>query len=311
MCLLIASLAGEPLDLETCENATVQNDDGFGVAYLSADRKSVKIMKFRSLDPESQHIVIKRIARRGPYLAHWRYGTSGGNVRRLAHPFRISRRCALAHNGVMQIEGQPADESDTSWLSKCLRDIGIRSARDVITTISNMPMSVLGGSKFATLSANGDIYLHNEKAGIRKGSIWHSNYCGINGTKYAGGRAVRRGNTVVTTYGGGSSTSSALSRTASSSGSAGGYPNYNYDNSMSEYYARKEAEGNKTSTTPTESGVVDTTPETVIEPSNTGVSEESLAQDIFFDGVNDDTVLEDVATFQNDDSTGDTVVILK
>lgn len=181
MCLLIVSINGDPLPLSVFENATSSNRDGFGIAYPSDN--GVKIAKFLSLDPESQYLLTKKISKYGPYIVHWRYGTSGGSKRRLAHPFRISGQCALAHNGVMSVNDQPNEESDTSWLAAKLRDGGVKTAAGAIAAIGRLPSHITGGSKFAAISHDGKIYIHNAAAGIRVGNIWHSNGCGLNGSR--------------------------------------------------------------------------------------------------------------------------------
>lgn len=190
MCLLIASICGDPVSEKICENATRQNGDGFGIAFLSRDRKDVRIIKYRALDPESQAFLIKKAGKRGPYLAHWRYGTAGPKNRKLCHPFRISRGCAMAHNGVMDIDDIPTGESDTSFLAELLVKQGCRTAKDVIEAIGEIPSNHLGGSKYAALQSNGDIYIHNEDAGTREGSVWHSNECGLKGYRTYGGTTV-------------------------------------------------------------------------------------------------------------------------
>lgn len=186
MCLLIASPSAEPVDLQTCIAATRSNMDGFGIAYLKTG--GVGIRKYRYLDPRDQFRLIRKAARRGPYIVHWRLACAQGGTqpvnKRLAHPFRLSPGAAIAHNGILPIRPEPG-ESDTSTLVAALIAAGATSAAAAIDAIACSDPDDIGWNKFAALCAKGDIYIHGESGGhFDDVGNWHSNLSGMRQFSY-------------------------------------------------------------------------------------------------------------------------------
>lgn len=179
MCLLVASASGEPVSRDICENATENNGDGFGVAYPSEDKTRVVVHKWAFLKPKEQAYIIRKLAQKGvPYIAHWRFGTAGGTYRKLAHPFKVSRTCALAHNGVLPIQPRHG-ESDTSTLVKLFQENEIIDARKIIEyTIKYNEKHSIGYNKIATINERGDIFIFNKRLGDVVDDVWFSNATG-------------------------------------------------------------------------------------------------------------------------------------
>lgn len=186
MCLLIASPSAEPVELSTCIAATRSNMDGFGIAYLRPS--GVGIRKYRYLDPRDQFRLIRKAARRGPYIVHWRLACAKGGSqqvnKRLAHPFRLSPGAAIAHNGILPIRPEPG-ESDTSTLVAALIAAGATSAAAAIDAIACSDPDSIGWNKFAALCEKGDIYIHGERLGFFDDlGNWYSNLSGMQQFSY-------------------------------------------------------------------------------------------------------------------------------
>lgn len=179
MCLLIASRSGQCPPKEVCENASKVNDDGFGIAFPSKTKKSVIILKWATMDIEGQYKILQSISRKGPYIAHWRYGTSGPNNQELAHPFQVSDVCAFAHNGVMSSLDLIPGKSDTATLVEWFKKAGIRTIKETVESIKKIPTNILGGNKFAAISNDGEVEIHGEAVGTWKDGVWYSNTGGF------------------------------------------------------------------------------------------------------------------------------------
>lgn len=180
MCLIIASPDAEPIDFYTCRAATRANMDGFGIAYLRPS--GVGIRKYQYLDPRDQVRLIRKAARRGPYIVHWRLACAHGDKqqvnKRLAHPFRLSPGAAIAHNGILPVL-PPKGESDTSMLVQAMIESGATSAAAAIDAIACADRDSIGYNKFAALCEKGDIYIHGEGMGYYDDAgNWHSNWSG-------------------------------------------------------------------------------------------------------------------------------------
>ena len=166
MCLLIANPDNQPIDLNVIETATESNPDGFGFAFVKDGE--VKIHKPASCDPYKQLSLLKKYG--WPQLIHWRYTTSGETCDKFAHPFRLNKTSALAHNGVLPIKIQKG-LSDTATLVKSLR----KKPHKAVNRLKKLDYK---GNKFAVLNTR-NLHIVNEEAGEWRDGIWYSNKTGF------------------------------------------------------------------------------------------------------------------------------------
>jgi predicted glutamine amidotransferase len=171
MCLIIASPNGVVPTCGVIDQGWQDNSDGWGLMQSDGSDLIVnKGMKFDDLKPLLEKI------NGNPYVLHYRWATHGTKNIDNCHPFRITKKLYMAHNGVIAIEQKNKLMSDTWHYAQTLRQIGID--HDNVTDeeiISMMAKSVGGGNKLAFLDAQGKVTLVNEQAGTWKEGVWYSN----------------------------------------------------------------------------------------------------------------------------------------
>ena len=176
MCLIIASPDGKPVPSSQLDQIWSSNSDGFGIMFPASNeriaiRKTMKQGEVKRLLDQAEG---------KPYVAHWRFGTSGGISRRNCHPFDIvPTRLAMAHNGVFQgLNEYRPDRSDTwHFVQDYLRPY-VASTEDLSQPIIKGTIeTVAKGQRLAFLDGKGQITLFGEQLGYwdTANNLWYSN----------------------------------------------------------------------------------------------------------------------------------------
>jgi hypothetical protein len=123
-----------------------------------------------------------------PAVIHTRWATHGAKNIDNCHPFQVTPKIWLAHNGIMQVPMLAPDRSDTYNFVEYVLGPILKANPKLWGTaqLEKVIMEMAGdGNKFALLNAKGEIQIINEHAGawIGKG-IWVSNLRSIIPTKY-------------------------------------------------------------------------------------------------------------------------------
>ncbi len=171
MCLIIASPTGEVPTCGVIERGWNDNPHGWGLMQSDGSELIVnKGMKFNELQP------LLEKAKGNPYVLHYRFATHGTKNLDNCHPFRVTKRLYMAHNGIIAIEQKNKLMSDTWHYAQELRQLGIDHDNVSDEEIISMLGTWVGNyNKLAFLADSGNITLVNEKSGTWKDGIWYSN----------------------------------------------------------------------------------------------------------------------------------------
>lgn len=168
MCLIIASHNGELPPNSLVENAYLDNKDGWGLVY----GKSLCVRKGMDLPGAKKAIAL---AKGQPYIMHFRWATHGSVNAANTHPFRVSRKAYMAHNGVLGVDIKHPEFSDTWHLARILEEIGFRPDWTKCEQwIKDMEEYVGPSNKLSFLTRDG-LSIVNEGMGKWHGGYWLSN----------------------------------------------------------------------------------------------------------------------------------------
>lgn len=103
-------------------------------------------------------------------VIHFRIQSRGGVCADLTHPFSCGNQRLLFHNGTVKIFPHLTTESDTSALSKLLKNL---SDKDVLVLLKEL--SANGQGKFVFVDNNGDVHIYGDSESKNQNGIWYSN----------------------------------------------------------------------------------------------------------------------------------------
>lgn len=117
MCIAIASNSVVEYH-DSLEEAWLNNPHGAGLAFLTGENK-IKIVKgLMTLKALKGAVEKYKESLDGhPHLVHLRVTTSGGTTKSNTHPWRVSPRFAMIHNGILSYRSTPK-MSDTGMFTK-------------------------------------------------------------------------------------------------------------------------------------------------------------------------------------------------
>ncbi len=174
MCLLLVKPAGQSVPYQYLKNAQECNPHGSGIAF--ADGKTVRIEKDAKWNAED---IAERLEylEENPVIVHFRYATHGSNTNDNTHPFKLPKRWAAAHNGIIDIKCK-GDESDTrAFLRQNVVPAINHGASLTDQRILNLIGDTIGKhNKLAFLHGSGEYGIANEDCGHWNNGIWYSNY---------------------------------------------------------------------------------------------------------------------------------------
>lgn len=175
MCIIIANVSGM-LSNQTLEESNRRNPDGAGLMF------SINGQLFTYKDMDGQKIIdIYRRQRKAhpdtPMFLHFRIGTSGNRNKLNCHPFKIGRRTALMHNGILPEYDYPRSRlNDTQhFIADVLDHIPVEHIFG--EAVKGRIEEIIGErNKLVILRHNGNWDIFNEELGHWDDDNWYSNY---------------------------------------------------------------------------------------------------------------------------------------
>ena len=163
MCLLIYKPAGNKLpsynDLKAAADC---NPDGFGFATPKT--------YFRSLNFDVFYTHLLNVKDSEPCIIHLRWATHGSVKISNCHPFKKGH-VVFAHNGVLSIEPlKDKTDSETAFITRIYPTVqryGLYSRE-----VSQVVNSIIGGSKFAIMTTNGETKLFGNFTRLEDGNFY-------------------------------------------------------------------------------------------------------------------------------------------
>jgi hypothetical protein len=178
MCLIAASRTGKIMSEEQQKNAWSNNSDGFGIVHL----ENGELIINKTMVEDSVASLLAA-AEGKPYIAHWRWGTSGHKNLANCHPFKVASDLYMAHNGVFHNVLEYNDDMSDTWhfIKQYVRPLYLFNHAFLQTpTFYKMLDKIAGTNKLAFLDKVGNLTLVNEKMGTWQGDIWLSNTYSLN-----------------------------------------------------------------------------------------------------------------------------------
>ncbi len=154
------------------------NSDGIGAMY--ANKRGLKVAKLIPKKAADVAKFIMALPDDDRQLAlHWRMRTHGHVTLDNCHPYPITPKAAMMHNGVLSIgNARDATRSDTyHFIEEYLREAVEKYAPLVHDEgFLSMVGDFIGGSnRFVFMTADGQMSIVNKDTGIEHGGIWFSN----------------------------------------------------------------------------------------------------------------------------------------
>lgn len=171
MCLAIAKPRGETIPLDALQSGFLDNPDGAGYAYAFQGKLVIR-KGFFTLDHFLENY-LDEVWDTDAAIVHFRLATSGKVNKRNCHPFWVTEKLAVAHNGVLPWRST-VKYSDTA----CFTHDILRKCGENLT--SNAFLRVLGEvigahNKLVFLDSTGALKICNEPSGTWENGIWYSN----------------------------------------------------------------------------------------------------------------------------------------
>ncbi|NDD54456.1 hypothetical protein EBZ39_11370 [bacterium] len=186
MCLLIHQKPDTQFDDEFLASVYAQNSDGLGIMY--ADRGALVIAKALPRNAEEFAAFYREHAEGRECVVHARMQTHGDIDLANCHPYNVTDRVALAHNGVLST-GNDADKtkSDTWHFVENIIRPAVLGDESIILRDSWQRFigSAIGSSnKFGLMTAAGDVVIINRASGVEFRGAWLSNTYAWPAAKY-------------------------------------------------------------------------------------------------------------------------------
>lgn len=177
MCLLVKQPASTSFTDEFLSDVYAKNSDGFGVMYAEAG----KVHVFKCLPTNAQEFIdfYRAHADGKDCVWHARMQTHGDIDMDNCHPYRVTDRIWLAHNGILST-GNASDttRSDTWHFIRNVLSPALQADPDLLLDEQWQKFigSMIGSSnKFGLVRADGTTVVINESSGVEFVGAWLSN----------------------------------------------------------------------------------------------------------------------------------------
>lgn len=179
MCIAICVAPGKKLTKAQMINCHASNKDGCGFAYISTDILGhSKIKMYKTMDFNKFLHQYERAVKNNPespFIVHFRIATHGTVDKFNCHPFKVNKRMAMIHNGIIAGVGVDPKKSDTQLFNeKVLKKLPKGWEKN--EAIGALIEKFIVGSKVLILNIDGTVNIYNESLGHWKDGIWFSNY---------------------------------------------------------------------------------------------------------------------------------------
>jgi len=173
VCIIVASPQGKIVPKETLAECFRCNPDGAGYMYSDGNELVVEKGFFtfdEFYDNYAPHAEKK-------IILHFRIKTHGEKNKDNCHPFLISDDMAFVHNGIIKIEEDHPEYSDTWHFNEKIIKPMYRDNRAFLKRLYNQELikSYIGWSKLVFMDRKGRSSILNAEKGIWDDGVWYSN----------------------------------------------------------------------------------------------------------------------------------------
>lgn len=175
MCLMIEQPKGRTFSRADIADYLTHNPDGFGAAW--GDGKRLHIIK--SLDNKDVARLYAATVGGKHAVLHFRQATHGATDLANCHPYQITERIAVAHNGVLSCGNEIVPAMSDTWhlVEYVLKPIAVADPERLFTqAMADLLGGIIGrANKLAFVHADGRVQLVNASAGTHYRGVWYSN----------------------------------------------------------------------------------------------------------------------------------------
>lgn len=192
MCLLVHQPATTTFSLEFLRDVYAANSDGFGVMFSEAGRLITR--RFLPKTADAFVSIYQDHAAGRDCIWHVRMRTHGDVDLANCHPYAVTPRVALAHNGILATGNSwDASKSDTWHFIRNVIEpvVAYDEARVLDPTWQAFLGQLIGSSnKFGIMTASGDAVIINRASGVEYAGAWLSNTYAWSASKFGVGVGV-------------------------------------------------------------------------------------------------------------------------
>ena len=194
MCLLVHQPKATKFSNEFLADVYSANRDGLGIMY--ADRGNVVVEKALPASADDFIAFYREHAGERECVWHARMRTHGDIDLSNCHPYEVTSRVWLAHNGVLS-SGNDWDPSKSDTWHFIRNIVEPAVAFDESLVLDDEWQSFLGGligasNKFGIVTAAGDVVVINRKSGVTYNGAWLSNTYAWSASKFGVGAGAHR-----------------------------------------------------------------------------------------------------------------------
>tara|TARA_Y100001973_G_scaffold106779_1_gene187531 strand:- start:9097 stop:9858 length:762 start_codon:yes stop_codon:yes gene_type:complete len=177
MCLAIYKAKGAQVPYNHLKNAFERNPHGAGFAYVNPKDKHQKVHIRKGFFTFDEFMDAYRPHSHKACAIHFRFATKGAKTKENCHPFKLTKKHAMIHNGTMQRVLCKNGGSDSSNFADRILGPIIQQNPNFIHTKHGQKIInlAIGESKVVVLDHTGSATIFNEHKGHWKGDIWYSN----------------------------------------------------------------------------------------------------------------------------------------
>lgn len=166
MCIAIAIFSGKPLERGVARNCWANNSDGAGFCFTTGERVVIKkgYMKFDDFWEAYESYDLTDC----PHLIHFRIQTSGKTDRMNTHPWRVTKRMAMIHNGILRFPHTKQLSDTGNFVKTFVRPIALGMGEEYVMYNESLHEAIypmMSNSKLVFLDHFGGISILNDKAG--------------------------------------------------------------------------------------------------------------------------------------------------
>ena len=173
MCIIALSPEGVTISKETLAQCFKANKDGAGFMYAEDGQLHAEkgFFTFDSFYDAYQPHQDKKVA------VHFRIKTHGEVNKENCHPFEVSPTLGLMHNGMIDIEEDHKEYSDTWHFNEKIIKPMYYDTHGFLKKPYNITLikKFIGFSKLVFLNAKGVHTIVNPERGVWDGGVWYSN----------------------------------------------------------------------------------------------------------------------------------------
>lgn len=181
MCLLFVQNPGAKIPEDKFKDGWDANPDGFGVMWAD-DGKIItrrSMTKHGALDIWRAEMPNDRVV-----VGHFRWKTHGDKDIYNVHPFEVTPKLFLAHNGVISVDTKNTKMSDTWHFAQLLKGV-VDDIEDLhVEGMQLMISKVIGSSnKVAFMASDGRAMIFGKSLGSEIDDVWYSNTYAFGGVR--------------------------------------------------------------------------------------------------------------------------------